>query len=101
MTRDSIHRYLNDDIAQTCNSNPHKFIGLCTVPLQDPILAVGELRRCVLELGMAGVQIGSCVNEWNLDERELDVFWEVSLKGIERSENGNLSSEARMRIYRA
>jgi aminocarboxymuconate-semialdehyde decarboxylase len=39
--------------------------------MQSPELAVQELKRCVQELGLAGVQIGSHVNEWNLDAPEL------------------------------
>ena len=45
--------------------------------MQSPELAVQELRRCVTELGMAGVQIGSHINEWNLDAPELYPFWEA------------------------
>lgn len=43
-----------------------RFIGLGIVPMQAPELAVIELERCVKELGFAGVQIGTHVNEWNL-----------------------------------
>ena len=39
--------------------------------MNAPDLAVRELTRCVRELGFAGVQIGSHVNEWNLDAAEL------------------------------
>jgi hypothetical protein len=45
--------------------------GLGTLPLQAPDLAVKELRRCVQDLGLAGVQIGTSVNEWSLDAPEL------------------------------
>ena len=68
-------KYLNDHIAQVCREYPHHFLGLCTVPLQEPVLAVEELRRCIQELGMHGVQIGSHVNQWNLDAPELNPFW--------------------------
>lgn len=60
-------KYLNDHVAQVVSENPKRFVGLGTLPLQEPELAVQELRRCVQELGLAGVQIGSHVNEWNLD----------------------------------
>eukprot|EP00163_Fabomonas_tropica_P022661 TRINITY_DN3952_c0_g1_i1.p1 TRINITY_DN3952_c0_g1~~TRINITY_DN3952_c0_g1_i1.p1 ORF type:complete len:213 (+),score=32.59 TRINITY_DN3952_c0_g1_i1:1031-1669(+) len=33
------------------------------------------MKRCVNELGLCGVEIGSRVNNWNLDERALDPFW--------------------------
>lgn len=68
-------KYLNDDIANTCGQYPSKFIGLATLPMQAPELAVKELHRCIKELGLAGIQIGSHVNEWNLDATELDPIW--------------------------
>jgi aminocarboxymuconate-semialdehyde decarboxylase len=52
-------------------SFPTRFVGLGTLPMQDPELAIGELERCVGELGLSGVQIGSHVNAWNLDQAEL------------------------------
>jgi aminocarboxymuconate-semialdehyde decarboxylase len=74
--------YLNNHIAQVVSENPKRFIGLGTLPLQSPSLAVEELRRCVGELGLAGVQIGSHVNDWNLDEPELfPVFEEAERLG--------------------
>ena len=43
--------------------------------MQAPDLAIEELQRCVKELGFKGIQIGSHVNEWNLDAPELDSIW--------------------------
>ncbi|KAI8814143.1 hypothetical protein BJ742DRAFT_786560 [Cladochytrium replicatum] len=70
-----VAKYLNDNIAQTCALHPTKFIGLATLPMQSPELAVTELKRCVQELGLPGIQIGSHINEWNLDAPELDPIW--------------------------
>ena len=70
-----LSRELNDHIASICRQYPTRFLGLGTVPLQAPKLAVEELRRCVNELDLKGVQIGTHVNEWNLDHDELDLFW--------------------------
>jgi aminocarboxymuconate-semialdehyde decarboxylase len=64
-------RLLNDHIAGMVRDHPRRFVGLGTLPLQDPELALGELERSVGELGLAGVQIGSHVNAWNLDQPEL------------------------------
>ena len=64
-------RLLNDHIASVVAVHPSRFVGLGTVPLQDPDLAIEELDRCVGELGMPGIQIGTHVNEWNLDRPEL------------------------------
>ncbi|KAJ3245874.1 hypothetical protein HDU78_008465 [Chytriomyces hyalinus] len=68
-------RYLNDNIAQTCSLYPKKFVGLATLPMQSPELAVAELKRCVEELGYKGIQIGSHINSWNLDAPELEPIW--------------------------
>jgi aminocarboxymuconate-semialdehyde decarboxylase len=70
-----LSRELNDHIASICRQYPTRFIGLGTIPLQAPKLAIEELHRCVKELGLKGVQIGTHVNEWNLDHDELDQFW--------------------------
>lgn len=64
-------RLLNDHIATVVQMNPGRFVGLGTLPLQAPDLAVAELERCVRELGFAGVEIGSHVNDWNLDHPSL------------------------------
>lgn len=64
-------RLLNDDIASTVAKHPTRFVGLGTLPMQAPELAVKELERCVKELGFPGVQIGSHINDWNLDAPEL------------------------------
>jgi len=69
-------RYLNDNIAQTVAENPKRFVGLGTLPMQAPDLAVKELRRCVQDLGLAGVQIGSHVNDWNLNREEVFPIFE-------------------------
>jgi aminocarboxymuconate-semialdehyde decarboxylase len=64
-------RLLNDSIASLCREHPRRFIGLGTLPLQSPDLALRELDRCLGELGLAGVEIGSHVNAWNLSDPAL------------------------------
>jgi aminocarboxymuconate-semialdehyde decarboxylase len=66
-----LSRMLNDHIASTVEEYPRRFVGLGTLPMQAPDLAVRELERCVGELGLAGVEIGTHVNDWNLDQPEL------------------------------
>lgn len=68
-------RLLNDHIADVCRTRPDRFTGLGTVPLQDPDLAAGELDRCINELGLRGVEIGTHVNHWNLSAPELLPFF--------------------------
>jgi aminocarboxymuconate-semialdehyde decarboxylase len=69
-----LSRFLNDDIAATVNKHPDKFIGLATVPMQDPKLAIKELQRC-MHNGFRGVQIGSNVNNLNLGDEIFDEFF--------------------------
>ncbi|OLY78551.1 2-amino-3-carboxymuconate-6-semialdehyde decarboxylase [Smittium mucronatum] len=70
--------FLNDHIARVVNENPSKFIGLGTIPMQDVGLAIQELRRCVTELGLNGVQIGSHVNDYNLGDPIFEDLWKVA-----------------------
>lgn len=71
---------LNDHIAQVVRDHPGRFLGLGTVPLQDPGLACRELERCFRSLGLRGVQIGTHVepnphtgrgHDWNLNDAAL------------------------------
>jgi len=73
-----LSKMLNDHIAEVCDARPDRFVGLGTLPMQAPSLAVKELERCVTELGLPGVQIGSHVNEWNLDEPQLFEVFEAA-----------------------
>lgn len=69
---------LNNDLATTVKKHPKRFIGLGTLPMQAPDLAVKEMHRCVNELGFPGVQIGSHINNWDLNSPELFPVYAVS-----------------------
>lgn len=69
-----VSQFLNDDIAQTVNKHQDKFIGLATVPMQDTKLAIQELERC-MHNGFKGIQIGSNINNLNLNEIQFDEFF--------------------------
>ena len=69
---------LNDHITGIVAEYPQRFVGLGTLPMQSPELAVKELERCVKELGLRGVQIGSHINDWNLDEPALFAIYEAA-----------------------
>ncbi|GIV36321.1 MAG: 2-hydroxy-3-carboxy-6-oxo-7-methylocta-2,4-dienoate decarboxylase [Cyclobacteriaceae bacterium] len=62
-----IARFLNDHIAGLVQQYPQHYVGLGTLPMQDTELAVQELERCK-EIGLAGIQIGSNINDLNLNE---------------------------------
>lgn len=75
-----LSRFLNDHIAEVVAEHPDRFVGLGTVPLQDPDLAIQEMERCVKELDFPGLQIGSHCGPWNLDAPELFPFFESAAK---------------------
>ncbi|HLA94167.1 MAG TPA: amidohydrolase family protein, partial [Pyrinomonadaceae bacterium] len=67
-------RFLNDHIAEIVSEFPLRFIGLGTVPMQDVELAIQELERCK-KIGLAGVQIGTNINQQNLGEEQFFDFF--------------------------
>lgn len=71
-------RVLNDHIASVVGQHPDRFAGLGTLPLQDPDLAIGELERCMRDLGMAGVQIGTHAGPRELDDPGLVAVLEAA-----------------------
>ncbi|HQY51857.1 MAG TPA: amidohydrolase family protein [Ignavibacteria bacterium] len=73
-----LSKYLNDHIAGVVNDFPDRFIGLGTLPMQATGLAVKELERCIKDLGLAGVEIGSHINDWNLDDEKLFPVYEAA-----------------------
>ncbi|MFZ5661483.1 MAG: amidohydrolase family protein [Pseudomonadota bacterium] len=73
-----LHQALNDHMAEAVRAYPRHFAGIGTVPLQSPRLAIQELERCMDQLGLQGVQIGSHVNDWNLDAPELFEFFQAA-----------------------
>jgi aminocarboxymuconate-semialdehyde decarboxylase len=73
-----LSRFLNDHIAEAVANSPDRFAGLATLPMQSPDLSVRELERCMKDLGMRGVEIGSHINDWNLDNQNLFPFYEAA-----------------------
>src|SRR5687768_1573737 len=54
-------RIVNDGIATAVARHPERLVGMGTVPLQAPELAVIEMQRCVNDLGLRGIEISSNV----------------------------------------
>jgi len=72
-------QFLNDHIADLVSRYPKNYIGLGTIPMQDPERAAKELHR-LKELGIKGIQIGSNINDENLSEPKFDIIWETCEK---------------------
>jgi aminocarboxymuconate-semialdehyde decarboxylase len=67
----SLARDVNHGIANVVASHPERFVGLGSVPLQNPKMAVKELEYCVKKLGLKGVEICTNVNGKNLTDPSL------------------------------
>ena len=74
-----VAQFLNDDIANLVQKYPKQYIGLGTVPMQAPDLAVKELHR-IKDIGLVGIQIGSNIENKNLNEPEFHEVWEACEK---------------------
>ncbi|MEO5970308.1 MAG: amidohydrolase family protein [Bdellovibrionia bacterium] len=96
-----VSQFLNDHVATVVAQHPTRYVGLGTLPMQAPELAVKELGRCVRELGLKGVQIGSHVNDWNLDDPQLfPIFQEAADLGASIFVHPwDMMGESRMQKY--
>ena len=71
-----VAKFLNDDLADLVQKYPKNYIGLGTIPMQDVDLSVQELHR-IKQIGLHGIQIGSNIENKNLNEPEFFPIWEV------------------------
>jgi aminocarboxymuconate-semialdehyde decarboxylase len=71
-------RFFNDHIALCVNDHPTRFIGIGTVPMQDIDMAIREMERCVKELKMPGLELGSNINTKNLSDPIFEPFWQAA-----------------------
>lgn len=71
-------RTQNAFLAGLVAAAPDRFRALGAVPLQDVNAAVTELRRVVLELGFAGVEIGTRVGALELFDPSLAPFFDAA-----------------------
>jgi len=75
----SLSEFLNDHIAKLVAKYPRNYIGLGTIPMQDAELAVKELVR-LKNIGLKGIQIGSNINDENLNENKFFPIFEACEK---------------------
>ena len=68
-------RLTNDGIAEAVARCADRFVGMGTVPLQNAEMAVAEMKRCVRELDLRGIEISSNVNGRDFHAPELRPFW--------------------------
>jgi aminocarboxymuconate-semialdehyde decarboxylase len=68
-------RMQNDNVAAVAARHPGRFTGMATVPLQDPALAIAELRHARERLGLRAVEIGTCPGGRDFDDPGLFDFF--------------------------
>jgi predicted TIM-barrel fold metal-dependent hydrolase len=72
---------VNDRLAEAVARHPDRFLGLASVPLQDPAAAADELERAVTKLGFRGAMVNGYTSTASdstgiyYDDRRFDVFW--------------------------
>lgn len=74
-----LSKFLNDHLGKLVDDYPTEYIGLGTVPMQDVELAVKELER-IKKIGLKGIQIGSNINDDNLNEEKFFPVFEACEK---------------------
>ena len=65
-----LSKFLNDHIADVVQRYPTRYVGLGTLPMQEPEMAIKELERCK-SIGLVGIQIGTHINGVNLGEPKI------------------------------
>ncbi len=68
-------RMVNDGMAEAVARHPERLVGMGTVPLQAPELAVQEMRRLTKDLGLRGIEITSNVNGRELADPDFRPFF--------------------------
>jgi aminocarboxymuconate-semialdehyde decarboxylase len=68
-------RIQNDGIAELCATHPDRFLGLGTLALQHPGLALEQLEHAVRKQGLRGVEISTMVAGKELADPMFERFW--------------------------
>ncbi len=71
-------RFLNDHLAGVQQNHGNRFIGLGTLPMQHIDFAIQEMERCKTQLKLPGIEIGSHIQEKNLDDPSFFPFYEAA-----------------------
>jgi aminocarboxymuconate-semialdehyde decarboxylase len=74
----AVSAFLNDDLAATVAAGAGRFVGLGTLPMQATDLAIAELERCIRDLGLAGAEIGTNIEQMNLSNPRFFPIFEAA-----------------------
>lgn len=68
-------RIYNEGIKELITRHPDRFVGMASVPLQDPSRAAKVLEHAVRDLKLCGGYIGTNVNGQYYNSTDFDPFW--------------------------
>lgn len=68
-------KLVNNGITEAVAKYPDRFIGMGSVPLQNTDMAIIEMKRCVKELGLSGIEISTNVGERELSHPDIRPFF--------------------------
>lgn len=71
-------RAVNEAVTEHCRKAPDQLIGLGTLPLQHPDLAVAELEYATKGLGLKGISVSTNVDGRELADPDFEVIWEAA-----------------------
>ncbi len=91
----------NDQMAKHIAVHPGRFMGIATLPLQDPKRAADELRRAVTKLGLKGSMFASNIMGKNLDDPSFEPVWTTAeeLGAFMFVHPNNVAGADRMKSY--
>jgi aminocarboxymuconate-semialdehyde decarboxylase len=73
-----IAREVNDEIAGMVRDHPGRFMGLGSLPMQDPPRALAVMEAAMGELGLTGFMIDDHVNGVTYDDDRFEPIWEAA-----------------------
>ncbi|MFK8049445.1 MAG: amidohydrolase family protein [Halioglobus sp.] len=73
-----LSQLINNNIAEAVQSHPDRLVGMGTVPLQNVDMAIAEMKRCVNDCGMRGIEIGTNVNGAELADPKFRPFFKAA-----------------------
>jgi aminocarboxymuconate-semialdehyde decarboxylase len=68
----------NDQMAKHIAAHPDRFMGIATLPMQDPKRAADELKRAMTKLGLRGSMFASNILGKNLDDPSFEPLWAIA-----------------------
>jgi len=75
-----LSNFINDHLAEIVKKYPTQYFGLGTIPMQDTDASIREIDRCINELNLHGIQIGTNINGRNLSDSKFFPIFEFAEK---------------------